>query len=65
MILSYLTALGFYEYLITLEYEIDFLWRRRWTAATWIFQLNRYSTLAYAITTIAPYSPQVINSHKI
>ncbi|KAJ3554759.1 hypothetical protein NM688_g2940 [Phlebia brevispora] len=40
-----------YEYLITLKYEYEFLWRRKWTGSTWLFLANRYVLLAVIILT--------------
>ena len=40
-------ALVFYEYVITLQDEIDMIWRRRWNAATVLFVVNRYLMLLY------------------
>ncbi|KAI0777959.1 hypothetical protein BC629DRAFT_1594680 [Irpex lacteus] len=37
-------ALYYYEWLVTFDQEITHIWARRWTVATWIFALNRYST---------------------
>lgn len=54
-----LTALVVYDYIITLKYEVDLLWRKKWSAAAWIFLLNRYLLLAYAISAVTPWGPQV------
>ena len=56
-----ITALTFYEYLITFKYEINFLWRRKRGAATWIFVYNRYLLLTSVVSMIVPYSAQVSN----
>ncbi len=53
-------ALGCYEYLITIKYEANFLCRRKWSAATWLFLANRYMIVAMMIYQIAPYPPQVM-----
>jgi hypothetical protein len=42
-----LSALVFYEYIITLQDEIDMIWRKRWNAATILFMVNRYLMLLY------------------
>ncbi|KAJ3554875.1 hypothetical protein NM688_g2883 [Phlebia brevispora] len=47
-------ALIAYEYLITLQYEYEYLWQRKWTAATWLFLANRYLMLAFIIEVAAP-----------
>ena len=49
----------FYEHLVTLKYEADFLRSRRKSAATWLFLSNRYLLIARALSSIAPISPQV------
>ncbi|KAJ3553152.1 hypothetical protein NM688_g3769 [Phlebia brevispora] len=54
-----------YEFLITSGYEYEFLWRRKWTAATWLFVTNRYLLLASIIVQIVPFTPQVnVCSHE-
>ncbi len=35
------------------------VWRKKWTAATWLFILNRYLLVAYTILSIVPYTPRV------
>jgi hypothetical protein len=42
------TALYFYEYLITLDQEINHIWAKRWSFSTLIFAINRYATLGLA-----------------
>lgn len=54
-----MTALVCFEHLITLKYEIDFLWRRKWTATTWIFIFNRYLLLANVVSLNIPIDAQV------
>ena len=51
--------LVFYEHLITFEHEVQFLQKRRMSAATWIFVSNRYILLAFAVQSIAPYGSRV------
>ncbi|KAJ3551549.1 hypothetical protein NM688_g4635 [Phlebia brevispora] len=48
-----------YEFVITLEYEFEFLWQRQWTAATWLFIANRYLLLAATIPQATPFSAQM------
>ncbi|KAJ3546093.1 hypothetical protein NM688_g5552 [Phlebia brevispora] len=48
-----------YEFLITIQYEYDFVWHRKWSAGTWLFLANRYLILAFMIITASPVSPQV------
>ncbi|KAJ3558742.1 hypothetical protein NM688_g742 [Phlebia brevispora] len=52
-------ALTAYEYMITLQHEYAFLWRRKWTIATWLFLVNRYMLLAVILAQVVPYSAQV------
>ncbi|KAJ3522453.1 hypothetical protein NM688_g8871 [Phlebia brevispora] len=47
-----------YDFLITLRHEYEFIWHRKWSAATWLFLANRYTLLASVIEQAAPYSPQ-------
>ncbi|KAJ3544281.1 hypothetical protein NM688_g5762 [Phlebia brevispora] len=51
-------ALVFWEYLITMRYEWDFLSAHRWTAVTWVFLINRYLMLATAIVKGPIYNSQ-------
>ncbi|KAI0087269.1 hypothetical protein BDY19DRAFT_907474 [Irpex rosettiformis] len=44
-----LLALLFYEYCITLRREVVTMWGRKFRAATWLFLLNRYLTITYAL----------------
>ncbi|KAJ3545263.1 hypothetical protein NM688_g5644 [Phlebia brevispora] len=48
-----------YELLITFRYEYEFLWRRKWTASTWLFIINRYAILTSVIVQISPVSAQM------
>ncbi|KAG8708923.1 hypothetical protein FRC09_000965 [Ceratobasidium sp. 395] len=44
---------------VTFSDEVDRIWRRKWTGATWLFALNRYSTELFFIVDIvsAPLPP--------
>ncbi|KAJ3552537.1 hypothetical protein NM688_g4102 [Phlebia brevispora] len=53
------TALAFYEYIITFKHEYHLFWKRKWSSATWILIASRYSMLAVAITLLAPANAQV------
>ncbi|KAJ3536879.1 hypothetical protein NM688_g6776 [Phlebia brevispora] len=45
-----------YEYVITLRHEYEFVWRRKWTGATWLFLANRYTLLAVCFIISVPFS---------
>lgn len=60
-----MTALVFFEYLITLNDEVDLLWKRKWNAATWIFLFNRYLLIATVVSSITPYSSQASNQSRL
>ena len=49
-----LAAMTAYEYLITVGKEVDMIHRRKWSATTWLFVLNRYVLLASAILAVVP-----------
>ncbi len=51
-------ALVVYEHLVTLRFEKELLWRRNWSAATWIFVFNRYLLLADVLFLIVPFGSQ-------
>lgn len=48
-----------YEYLLTSRHEYAFLFRRKWTGATWLFLTNRYVMLAIAIWQTTPSTASV------
>ncbi|KAJ3550874.1 hypothetical protein NM688_g4981 [Phlebia brevispora] len=48
-----------YEFIITIQYEYEFVLRHKFTASTWLFVLNRYATLAGIVSLVAPISAQV------
>jgi hypothetical protein len=43
------TALYSYEYIITLEQEINHIWAKKWSLTTLIFVVNRYMAFLVAI----------------
>ncbi|KAJ3553519.1 hypothetical protein NM688_g3566 [Phlebia brevispora] len=52
-------ALASYEFIALYKHEYEFLWRRKWTSATWLFLINRYVMLGSSIQKVAPYGPRV------
>ena len=44
------TALLFYDHFVTLKEEIQYIWRRKFNAATYLFFLTRYIALFERIT---------------
>ncbi|KAI0344491.1 hypothetical protein BDW22DRAFT_1427190 [Trametopsis cervina] len=50
----------FYEYVITMEQEIKFIWKWRWTGMTALFMVNRYT----ALITAAIYAIPLINYQR-
>ncbi|KAI0685096.1 hypothetical protein BC835DRAFT_1250408, partial [Cytidiella melzeri] len=42
-------ALYCYEWMVTLDQKVKYVWAQRWTLSTWIFAMNRYAGLAYAV----------------
>jgi hypothetical protein len=50
---KFYTALYVYEFVITIAQEVDAVWARKWTLSTWIFAVNRYSYLIYAVGIVA------------
>lgn len=53
-----LTALVVYEYLLTFQDEVRMIWRRKWTAATVLFMMNRYLLIASIILQALPSTPE-------
>ncbi|KAJ3553445.1 hypothetical protein NM688_g3610 [Phlebia brevispora] len=51
-----------YELIITFQHEYEFVWKRKWSAATWLFLANRYLVLAVMIAEVVPSSPRVSTS---
>ncbi|KAI1783015.1 hypothetical protein LXA43DRAFT_1103125 [Ganoderma leucocontextum] len=43
-------ALFLYEYLVTIDYEVEIFWKRRFTGASALFFLNRYLRLLFYIS---------------
>ncbi|KAG8782400.1 hypothetical protein FRC12_020868 [Ceratobasidium sp. 428] len=41
-----------YDHVVTFSDEVDRIWRRKWTGATWLFALNRYATELFFIVDI-------------
>ena len=37
----------YYDYVLTFSSEVQFIWRRKWSAATVLFVMNRYAILLY------------------
>ncbi|KAJ3553604.1 hypothetical protein NM688_g3518 [Phlebia brevispora] len=52
-----------YEFVITFQYEYELVWKREWTAATWLFLTSRYLALGCAIIGIVPYSAPTYDIH--
>ncbi|KAI0086573.1 hypothetical protein BDY19DRAFT_351161 [Irpex rosettiformis] len=45
-------ALYIFECVITFSQEVDVIWRRKWTMATWLYACTRYTALLYSILTM-------------
>ena len=52
-------GLVLYEHLLTLNDECNLVLRRRWTAVTWLFLINRYMMFLMAAECIALWAPVV------
>ncbi|KAJ3545074.1 hypothetical protein NM688_g5670 [Phlebia brevispora] len=50
-------ALVGYEYMITIRYEHEFVWKRKWNAATFLFLVNRYVLLLEIVVQTLPFTP--------
>lgn len=46
---TWAAALVAYEYMITIRQEVETMWMRKWTAATWLFLVNRYLMITYTV----------------
>ncbi|THG93861.1 hypothetical protein EW026_g7488 [Hermanssonia centrifuga] len=53
-----MTALIAYEYIMTIDQEVEMIWRRKWTLVTWLFMANRYITIAFIIWEASPLTAQ-------
>ena len=64
MIITMCLALYIYEYLVTMDKEINSIWTRKWTLLTWIYAVNRYTILFGVLVNLAVpvYNYQVRNS---
>ncbi|KAI0738123.1 hypothetical protein BC629DRAFT_1300472, partial [Irpex lacteus] len=47
-------AFFLFDCIITLSQEVDVIWRRKWTAITWLYLLTRYSTVLDQIDLLIP-----------
>ena len=45
----------FYDFIITLEAEIHHVWKRKFTAVTFLFLLNRYLNLALSTANLLTF----------
>ncbi|CAE6444491.1 unnamed protein product [Rhizoctonia solani] len=53
-----------YDHMITLAEEVDRIWQREWTGATWLFALNRYLTeLQFIVNLVSPMRIAFHNPH--
>lgn len=69
--LTSITALLYYDHLLTFPWEIELVWKARFTCVSFLFLLNRYLTLLGYVAFIyfqyqVPVSPTVrsINTHS-
>ncbi|CAE6536840.1 unnamed protein product [Rhizoctonia solani] len=47
-----------YDHIITFAEEVDCIWQREWTGATWLFALNRYLTeLQFIVNLVSFHNP--------
>ncbi|KAI0687826.1 hypothetical protein BC835DRAFT_1419660 [Cytidiella melzeri] len=53
------TALYCFDWLVTLDQEAKYIWAKRWTLSTWVFAINRYASLLYAILSVV--TPPTLN----
>lgn len=57
--MTFYPAIVCLEHILTFGHEYNYLWKRRWNAATWLFAVNRYVLLAVTILYVAPKTPMV------
>lgn len=50
----YLPALFLFDCMITISQEVDVIWRRKWTATTWLYVLTRYGTVIDQVNILIP-----------
>ena len=53
------SALALYECAITIDQDCSLVWKRSWTATTWLLVASRYFMLFTAVLQITPYTAQV------
>ncbi|KAI0804533.1 hypothetical protein BC629DRAFT_1590794 [Irpex lacteus] len=56
-------ALYCYEWFITLDQEINDVWAKGWSLATWVFAANRYGTLLIMIIQILPTPNRTVRTY--
>ncbi len=54
------SALVVYEHIITFQQEVQAVWKRKWSAVTWLFALNRYLLLLVSIGNCLPTTEKVL-----
>ncbi|GJE84685.1 hypothetical protein PsYK624_007610 [Phanerochaete sordida] len=54
------TALVAYEFLITIQLEIDTVWRRPWTATSLLLLSTRWVMVLSAVLNLVPHSPAYV-----
>lgn len=54
LVLNIALALYSYEWVTTLDQEVNHIWARKWTLSTWIFVVNRYGSLLLAFQPFIP-----------
>ena len=47
--LSFIAVIALYDHALTLSDEVALIWARKFTFVSWLFVLNRFSTLGKAI----------------
>ncbi|KAI0769495.1 hypothetical protein BC629DRAFT_1292030, partial [Irpex lacteus] len=50
----YLLVLFLFDSIITISQEVDVIWRRKWTATTWLYVLTRHGTVIDQVIVLIP-----------
>lgn len=54
-----LLALVSYEYILTWQDEVGFVWQRKWSGSSVLFMVNRYLMIVNVVVLVSPVTNQV------
>lgn len=58
---KHISAWCYYEWIITIDQEVNHIWRQKWNISTWTFAVTRYTSLFLNILQILPGTSQMVS----